>query len=263
MRPFKHNKSSGSGGTCNCSYGYILLLIAFVFVSAYGLVIASIMTHNRGFGPATATEAVSSASATTSIRTPSSSLSAAFSAEGDGAEQSSSFLSSSSSASNTVPDPAPDDLLDTITAVVECKTTHGPLTIDVREHWGPLGAAQFLRLVDQGFFAHLPFFRVAPRYITQFGVKVQASQSAAGVKTIKDDTSLWGKRDMDFGYLFFAGNGAHSRRDQMVLALCEQEGCIQTALGKAPWEVPIGTVCAKRTSALSAPSWPPASPTPP
>ena len=242
MRPFKHNKSSGSGGTCNCSYGYILLLIAFVFVSAYGLVIASIMTHNRGFGPATATEAVSSASATTSIRTPSSSLSAAFSAEGDGAEQSSSFLSSSSSssASNTVPDPAPDDLLDTITAVVECKTTHGPLTIDVREHWGPLGAAQFLRLVDQGFFAHLPFFRVAPRYITQFGVKVQASQSAAGVKTIKDDTSLWGKRDMDFGYLFFAGNGAHSRRDQMVLALCEQEGCIQTALGKAPWEVPIG-----------------------
>jgi cyclophilin family peptidyl-prolyl cis-trans isomerase len=122
---------------------------------------------------------------------------------------------------------------------VECKTTHGHLTIDVREHWGPLGAAQYLSLVDQNFFTDLPFFRVAPRYITQFGAKLHATNTAR-VKTIKDDASLWGKRDMDFGYLFFAGSGVHSRHDQMVLALCEQKGCIQTALGKAAWEVPIG-----------------------
>lgn len=29
---------------------------------------------------------------------------------------------------------------------------------------------------------------------------------------------------MDFGYLFFAGSGPHSRHDQMVLALCEEKG---------------------------------------
>ena len=132
---------------------------------------------------------------------------------------------------------------DTITAVVECKTTHGPVTIDVRENWGPLGAAQYLSLVDQGFFTDLPFFRVAPRYITQFGAKLQQTGKKVSVRTIKDDKSLWGKRDMDFGYLFFAGSGINSRHDQMVLALCEQAGCIQTALGKAPWEVPIGGDC--------------------
>ena len=134
-----------------------------------------------------------------------------------------------------------DDILDTITAIVECETTHGPLTIDVRENWAPLGAAQYLSLVDQEFFTDLPFFRVAPRYITQFGAKLQANNKAQ-VKTIKDDPTLWGKRDMDFGYLFFAGSGPNSRHNQMVLALCEQKGCITTGLGKAPWEVPLGNV---------------------
>ena len=28
----------------------------------------------------------------------------------------------------------------------------------------------------------------------------------------------------------------------MVVALCEYKGCIQTQLGKAPWEVPVGTI---------------------
>jgi peptidyl-prolyl cis-trans isomerase A (cyclophilin A) len=54
---------------------------------------------------------------------------------------------------------------------------------------------------------------------------------------------MWGKRDMTFGYIFFAGSGANSRGAQMVLALCPDiDACRQTGLGKALWETPVGSV---------------------
>ena len=96
------------------------------------------------------------------------------------------------------------DPFDTVTAVVRCDTTKGPLTIDVRQAWSPLGSVRFLELLDMDMFTNLPFFRVAPRYITQFGPKFN---SKVQYKTIKDDPSLVGKRDMNFGHLFFAGSG--------------------------------------------------------
>ena len=62
------------------------------------------------------------------------------------------------------------------------------------------------------------------------------------IGVISDDPSLWGKRDMDFGYVFFAGSGPNSRRSEMVIALCMMKGCQVSGLGNAPWEVPVGTV---------------------
>lgn len=94
-----------------------------------------------------------------------------------------------------------EGLNDLVTAVVECQTSHGSLVIDVREKWAPLGAHRYLELVESGLFTDLPFFRVCPRYITQFGVRYGWN---GNLKSIPDDPSLWGKRDMNFGYLFFA-----------------------------------------------------------
>ena len=62
------------------------------------------------------------------------------------------------------------DIDDTITAVVECSTSQGNLTIDVRGHWSPLGAVQYLKLVKNKLFENLPFFRVCPRYISIINV---------------------------------------------------------------------------------------------
>lgn len=90
---------------------------------------------------------------------------------------------------------------DLVTAIVECQTSHGNLTIDLRENWAPLGVKRFLELIERGLFTNSPFFRVCPRYITQFGVKYGWK---GGMGNIPDDPSLWGKRDMNFGYLFFA-----------------------------------------------------------
>jgi hypothetical protein len=96
-----------------------------------------------------------------------------------------------------------NELNDLVTAVVQCETSHGDLVIDVRGNWAPLGAQRFLELVELEMFTNLPFFRVCPRYITQFGVKYQWRSD---LKSLPDDPSLWGKRDMNFGYIFFAVN---------------------------------------------------------
>jgi hypothetical protein len=77
------------------------------------------------------------------------------------------------------------DTYDTVTAVVECDTTRGSFTIDVRGQWAPLGAPRFLELIEMDMFTDLPFFRVAPEYITQFGPKynsqVQRTTSYLGL----------------------------------------------------------------------------------
>lgn len=139
-----------------------------------------------------------------------------------------------------------DGTSDLVTAVVECSTTKGKLVIDVRSGWAPLGAEHFLKLVQNGLFTDLPFTRVCPHYITQFGAKynkwanVKNDPELTG--SILDDPSLWGKRDMDFGYLFYAGGGKNSRGDELVIALCDKPSCILSRLGKADWEVPIATI---------------------
>jgi cyclophilin family peptidyl-prolyl cis-trans isomerase len=141
-----------------------------------------------------------------------------------------------------------DDINDIVTHVVECSTTKGNITIDVRKHWAPLGAKQFIKLVDHEnrFFKDLPFFRVCPKYITQFGIKYGWSDGAEGISTILDDPNIIGKREMDFGYVFFAGSGPNSRRSELVISFCELDGCKQTGLGNAPWETPFGTIRADR-----------------
>lgn len=142
-----------------------------------------------------------------------------------------------------------DGIDDTVTSEVTCTTTAGELTIDVRSAWSPLGAKQFIELVDKGLFTDLPFLRVAPRYITQFGFRTGRKYTS---QVIMDDPPMWGKRDMNFGYMFFAGSGKNSRKEEMVFALCDTAGCRQTGLGKAFWETPFGTVRSEGFSVLHA-----------
>lgn len=155
-------------------------------------------------------------------------------------------FASVSRALDDLPKAAENDF-DAVTALVQCGTSKGNVTIDVRGKWSPKGAEQFLKLVRLGHFDDLPFYRVAPRYITQFGRKYRAPDKPDPlrenhIEVIKDDPSLWGLRDMDFGYVFFAGAGPNTRYDEMVVAFCPMKGCIATGLGHADWEVPVATI---------------------
>lgn len=89
-----------------------------------------------------------------------------------------------------------DGIDDTVTSIVECKTSFGSFVIDIRKGWAPLGSQQFLYLVNNSFFENIPFSRVCPKYITQFGIKYKDKTKTFPIKVIQDDKTLWGIRDM-------------------------------------------------------------------
>jgi hypothetical protein len=87
-----------------------------------------------------------------------------------------------------------------------------------------------------------------PKQLMQFGPKYGAGDVAA----VKDDSSLWGGRDIDYGYLFFLGTGRDSRRSEIGLALCDMRSCRSSGLGKQFAEVPFATVRAESFDVLKA-----------
>lgn len=126
---------------------------------------------------------------------------------------------------------------DIVSDVVKCRTTHGDLIIDVRPSWAPLGSARFVELVNAGHFTDLPFYRVCPKYLTQFGKRYYDSESfdPIDLPELKDDPSLVGIRDMDYGYLFLTGNLADNRKSEMAISFCEMDNCRVTGLGTKSW----------------------------
>ena len=82
------------------------------------------------------------------------------------------------------PDPAAPDSFD-----VAMETTVGTITLRSRRAWAPHGVDRFHRLVSEGFYNDVRFFRVVPGFIIQFGLsgdpKATAKWEAA---PIVDDT---------------------------------------------------------------------------
>lgn len=120
---------------------------------------------------------------------------------------------------------------------VQCQTTKGPFRIRVYPEWAPKGVERFLAMVDSGFFTNLPFFRVVPGFVAQFGASpnLNATQAWKAEGKITDDTPLgiaWKK-----GMISFAGSGPNTRGTQMFIGYKNSE-----SLGKQPWETPLGFV---------------------
>jgi peptidyl-prolyl cis-trans isomerase A (cyclophilin A) len=124
--------------------------------------------------------------------------------------------------------------------LVKCHTTAAngaPFVIEVRHDWAPLGADRFLKLVQSGYFTGVPFFRVVPGFLTQFGItpdrKLRKFWREQG--PIQDDPNE--HRPIKRGYLSFAGGGPNTRDMQFFITYNDSDW-----LGKAPWEVPFGRV---------------------
>src|SRR5688572_32452618 len=53
---------------------------------------------------------------------------------------------------------------------VKFATTKGDFTVQVNRAWAPRGADRFYRLVSEGYFNDVRFFRVLPGFMAQFGM---------------------------------------------------------------------------------------------
>ncbi|CAK0824162.1 unnamed protein product [Prorocentrum cordatum] len=84
-------------------------------------------------------------------------------------------------------------------------------TVRVHPEWAPLGASQFKKLVEQGWFDDAAVFRVVPGFIAQFGLPAKAQPELAN---IRDDPVL---RSNKRGTLVYATAGPNTRTSQLFI----------------------------------------------
>jgi len=84
-------------------------------------------------------------------------------------------------------------------------------TVRVHPEWAPIGAAQFAKLVEQGWYDDCGVFRVVPGFVAQFGLPAKAQPR---LSNIKDDQV---KESNKRGKLVFATAGPNTRTSQLFI----------------------------------------------
>lgn len=98
-------------------------------------------------------------------------------------------------------------------------TTKGDFTIEAHRDWSPLGVDRLYQLIISGYFDNTFFFRVEPKYVTQFGVAdTHAEKRFWDRKRIKDETP---KQKHTKGTIAFARDEKDSRCTQLFINMAD------------------------------------------
>ena len=114
---------------------------------------------------------------------------------------------------------------------VEMTTSEGPVVIEVRRAWAPLGADRFYNLVRAGFYDGARFFRVVPGFVVQFGLNGDPAVTAAWRQQKFPDDSV--RTSNRAGTITFATSGPNSRTTQVFVNLVDNTRL--DAMGFAPF----------------------------
>jgi peptidyl-prolyl cis-trans isomerase A (cyclophilin A) len=98
---------------------------------------------------------------------------------------------------------------------VKFATTKGDFTVEVTRAWAPKGADRFYRLVSEGYFKDVRFFRVLPGFMAQFGMSGDPALNAKldSLRIPDDPVTQSNKR----GMLSFATSGPNTRSHQFFI----------------------------------------------
>jgi peptidyl-prolyl cis-trans isomerase A (cyclophilin A) len=98
---------------------------------------------------------------------------------------------------------------------VKFATSKGDFTVDVTRVWAPRGVDRFYRLVNDGYFKDLRFFRVLPGFMAQFGMSGNPALSAKmdSLRIPDDPVTQSNKR----GMVTFATAGPNTRSSQFFI----------------------------------------------
>ncbi|MGH7652093.1 MAG: peptidylprolyl isomerase [Gemmatimonadaceae bacterium] len=111
--------------------------------------------------------------------------------------------------------PSPSDAASPDSFRVKFQTTKGDFTIQVTRAWAPKGADRFYRLVTQGYFKDIRFFRVLPGFMAQFGMSGDPAINARmdSLRIPDDPVAQSNKR----GMVTFATSGPNTRSNQFFI----------------------------------------------
>lgn len=113
------------------------------------------------------------------------------------------------------PLPPPADAASPDSFRVKFATTKGDFTVDVTRAWAPRGADRFYRLVTDGYFTDIRFFRVLPGFMAQFGMSGNPAFTAKmdSLRIPDDPVTQSNKR----GMVTFATAGPNTRSSQFFI----------------------------------------------
>jgi peptidyl-prolyl cis-trans isomerase A (cyclophilin A) len=120
-----------------------------------------------------------------------------------------------SGAAVPAPLPTPADAASPGSFRVKFATTKGDFTVEVTRAWAPKGADRFYRLVSEGYFKDVRFFRVLPGFMAQFGMSGNPALNAKldSLRIPDDPVTQSNKR----GMLTFATSGPNTRSNQFFI----------------------------------------------
>ncbi|HVO97441.1 MAG TPA: peptidylprolyl isomerase [Bryobacteraceae bacterium] len=127
----------------------------------------------------------------------------------------------------------PSSLNRTAPATYQAKfsTTQGDFIVQVTRAWAPLGADRFYNLVRAGYYNGVPFFRVIPGFMAQFGISADPKVNAVWMNAnLKDDPVTQSNKR---GLITFATAGPNTRTTQVFINYANNAGL--DAQGFAPF----------------------------
>jgi peptidyl-prolyl cis-trans isomerase A (cyclophilin A) len=111
--------------------------------------------------------------------------------------------------------PPPADAASPDSFRVKFATSKGDFTVDVTRAWAPKGADRFYRLVSEGYFKDIRFFRVLPGFMAQFGMSGSPALTAKmDTLRISDDPVTQSNKR---GMVTFAMAGPNTRSSQFFI----------------------------------------------
>ncbi len=99
---------------------------------------------------------------------------------------------------------------------VRFETTQGNFDVAVKREYSPAAADQFYALVKNGYYKNVPFYRVVPNFVAQFG-QIDTMQNEKWKKVVvPDEPVLHGNKK---GALSFARSGKNTRACDLFINL--------------------------------------------
>jgi peptidyl-prolyl cis-trans isomerase A (cyclophilin A) len=127
--------------------------------------------------------------------------------------------------------PGPATLETPATFRVQFETSKGNFVVEVDRSLAPLGVDRFYRLINEGYYDDVRFFRVIAGFMAQFGMHGDPAQTARWrAQRIQDDPVVGSNTR---GTITFATSGPNSRTTQLFINLVDNRNL--DGMGFAPF----------------------------